>query len=72
MIELLRTNDRILLSYLEALLTGARLTPLVFDRGMNALEGNIGAFPQRLMIAADEAAQARRVLAEAGYGGLLS
>ena len=71
MIELLRTNDLVLLSFLKALLCEARLTPIVFDQGINALDGNIGAFPQRLMVEDDEADQARRVLREAGYGSHL-
>ncbi len=67
MIELLRTNDFILMSFFEALLRDAGLAPYVFDEGMNALDGNIGAFPKRLVVPEDEADQARRVISEAGY-----
>ncbi|MEL6364160.1 MAG: DUF2007 domain-containing protein [Pseudomonadota bacterium] len=68
MTEILRTNDLVMLSFLTALLRDSGLSPQVFDEGMNALDGNIGAFPRRLLVPEDEAAQARRVLTEAGYG----
>ena len=33
---------------------------------MSAMEGGIGAFPRRLVVAADDESRARRVLTEAG------
>ena len=72
MTELLRTNDLIFLTFLEALLKSAGIAPVVFDEGMNALDGNIGAFPKRLMVESGDADAARRIIDEAGYGESLS
>ena len=72
MLELLRTNDLVFLSFAQALLTDAGIEHFVFDAGMNNTEGAIGAFPRRLMIAADDGPAARRVLTESGYGDTLA
>jgi len=63
---LLATSDPVRLSFLLALLRDAGLSPFVLDGHISALEGGIGAFPRRLAVPEDEAAQARRVLREAG------
>jgi hypothetical protein len=54
------------LSFLLALLRDAGLAPVVLDGHISALEGGIGAFPRRLAVPEEEAAQARRVLRDAG------
>ena len=66
MIELLRTNDMVRLSFLGALLRDGGIEPIVLDRHMSALEGSAAAIPQRLMVTEEEADAARRILAEAG------
>ena len=66
MIELLRTNDMVRLSFFGALLRDGGIESTVLDRHMSVLEGSAAAIPQRLMVADDEAAAARRILAEAG------
>ena len=71
MIELVRTNDAVLINALEALLAAAGIDSYVLDRHTSALEGSIGALPRRLMVHEEEAAQARALLMEAGYGGEL-
>ncbi len=71
MIEIMRTNDPVLISAVEALLTGAGLGVFVADAHISALEGSIGAFQRRVMVPRDEETQARRVLNEAGLGGEL-
>jgi hypothetical protein len=60
------TNDAVRLSFLMALLADAGITALVLDAHTSALEGSIGAIPRRLAVADEDAARARRVLAEAG------
>jgi hypothetical protein len=60
------STDTIRLSFLMALLRDAGLAPVLLDQNIAAIEGNIGAFPRRIAVAADEAAQARRILREAG------
>ncbi len=71
MIELLRTNDLILLSLVEAILSGGGIRYFVADRHMSALEGSTGFMPRRLLVAEDQASQARRLLDEAGLAGEL-
>lgn len=61
-----RSNDRIRLSFLAALLADAGIGSVVLDEHVSAVEGNIGAFPRRLAVATDDEDRARRVLREAG------
>jgi hypothetical protein len=68
MIELLRTNDVVLISAIEALLKEARIYFFVADQNMSALEGSLGFLPRRIWVAEDEADRARRLLREAGFG----
>jgi hypothetical protein len=60
------SNDPVRLSFLAALLRDAGIGTVLLDQHMSAVEGSIGAIPRRLMVATDDYAQARRVLAEAG------
>lgn len=63
MIELIRTNDPVLLSFLQALCAEARIETLLLDQHTSIVEGSIGAIPRRLMVADKDAAEARRLLA---------
>jgi hypothetical protein len=65
-IELLRTNDAVLISAIEALLSGARIAHVVVDQNISVLEGSIGAFPRRILVGADQLDAARRLLTDAG------
>ena len=69
--ELLRTNDIILIDVLRGILESERVPVFVADAYVSALEGSIGAFPRRLMVPADWASRARRLVIEAGYGAEL-
>ena len=69
--ELVRTNDAVLISAIEALLNGADIPHLVVDRNISVLEGSIGAFQRRILVGEDEIDAARELLAEAGYGNEL-
>ncbi len=66
MIELLRTNDVVRLSWLVALLADEGIEAVVLDSHMSIIEGSIGAIPRRLMVSEGQAWRARRLLAEAG------
>jgi hypothetical protein len=66
--ELVRTNDVVLVSAIEALLSGARIPHMVVDQNMSILEGSIGIIPRRILVAEDHADAARRLLDEAGLG----
>ena len=66
MVELLRSNDIVRLSWLTALLSEAGIEAVLLDSHMSVIEGSISAIPRRLMVREHDAARARRVLAEAG------
>lgn len=66
--ELVRTNDAVLVSAIEALLSGARIAHMVVDQNISVLEGSIGIFPRRILVAADQVDAARRLLEDAGLG----
>jgi Putative prokaryotic signal transducing protein len=67
-IELVRTNDAVLVSAIGALLDGAQIPHLVLDQNMSVLEGSLGILPRRVLVAEDYAAAARRLLNDAGLG----
>ena len=67
--ELVRTNDAVLVSFIEALLKDRDIGHMVLDLNMSVLEGSLGVLPRRLMVARDRLDQARRLLADAGIGG---
>jgi hypothetical protein len=66
--EIVRTNDAVLISAVEALLNGADIAHMVVDQNMSVLEGSIGIFPRRILVADDEVQAARRLLQDAGFG----
>ena len=70
--ELVRTNDAVLITAIEALLNGAHIEHMVVDRNMSVLEGSIGIFPRRILVADNQIDAARRLLEQAGLAGELS
>jgi hypothetical protein len=64
--ELLRTNDLVKLSWLEALLSDSGIFSVVLDSHTSVLEGSLNAIPRRLMVSTDEYERARRVMTDAG------
>ncbi|OJU69735.1 MAG: hypothetical protein BGO05_08540 [Rhizobiales bacterium 63-7] len=71
MLELIRTNDAVLLSFAESLMRDAGIHCLVADQGMSILEGSLGMLPRRFRVEAERAEEARRILIDAGLGGEL-
>ncbi len=69
--ELVRTNDAVLISAIEALLNGANIGHMVVDQNMSVLEGSIGIFPRRILVGDDQVLAARRLLQDAGFGNEL-
>ncbi len=66
--ELVRTNDAVLITAIEALLKSAEIPCYVADQNMSVMEGSLGFLPRRLLVAEDHKDQAKRLLEEAGYG----
>ena len=63
--ELLRTNDPVLLSWMQARLDALDVPFLVFDLHASIVEGTLPAIQRRLMVDPAHMARARQVLAEA-------
>jgi hypothetical protein len=66
--ELLRTNDVVRLSWVQALLADAGIGCLVLDQHTSLVEGSIGAIQRRLMVDERDHRRACAVLAEAERG----
>ncbi len=66
--ELVRTNDAVLVSAIEALLTEAGVPYHILDRDISVIQGSIGAFPLRIVVADDYEPEARQLLQDAGFG----
>ncbi len=63
---LLVSNDLIRLSFVQSLLRDAGIDSILLDGHASAVEGSIGAIPRRLVVTAEDAARAIRLLREAG------
>ncbi len=63
--ELLRTNDFVLISFVESLMRDAGIEVLVLDQNMSVVEGSLGVLPRRILVADDHYAQARRLMIDA-------
>jgi len=64
--EILRTNDLVKLSWVQALLADAGIETVLLDVHTSIIEGSIGAIPRRLMVIDEDYTQAVRVLKDAG------
>jgi hypothetical protein len=71
MVELLRTNDLVLISAVRAILAGDDVVVLIADEHMSALEGSLGFLPRRVLVGDGDLTRARRLLEDAGLGGEL-
>jgi len=66
--EIVRTNDPVLISAIEALFMGAHIPYLVLDQNMSVLEGSIGMLPRRILVDDGSEREARTLLTDAGLG----
>ncbi len=64
--ELIRTTDPVLISHVEALLSGEEIIYFVADTNMSILDGSLGFLPRRIMVETDRFDDARALLKEAG------
>ena len=72
MIEMMRTNDIVLISLVETLLEERGIGFFVADQFTSAIEGSLGILPRRVLVTNDDAAAARRILFDAGLEHELS
>lgn len=66
MLELVRTNDPVVISFIEALLRDAGITHFVADQNMSIAEGSIGILAKRIMVDGERLEEARKILVDAG------
>jgi hypothetical protein len=64
--EMLRTNNPVLISFVESLLKELDIRYFVADQAVSAAEGSIGLFPRRILVAPEHFAKARDLLIDAG------
>lgn len=63
--ELIKTNDPVLLSYIEALLNEANIPHQIADQHMSIIEGSIGVLPRRVLVRDEDYFAARRTVSAA-------
>ena len=68
MFELIRTNDAVILSFVQSLLRDAGIDCLVADQNMSVLDGSIGVLPRRILVPENDAEEAKALLLDAGIG----
>ncbi|KRS19634.1 DUF2007 domain-containing protein [Roseovarius indicus] len=64
--QLLRTNDPASIAFAKALLQGEGINCFEMDVNMSVLEGSIGIFPRRIMVADADYYDAARTLTDNG------
>ena len=69
--EIVRTNNLVTISFIEALLKDAGITPFIADQNMSVIEGSLGILPRRVLVPEDRAEEARGILRDAGIGAEL-
>jgi hypothetical protein len=68
LVEILRTNDLVLISVIESILKAEGVAYFVADQNMAAAEGSLGFLPRRILVDAGQKERARRLIVEAGLG----
>lgn len=66
--ELVRTNDAVLITAIEALLKSADIPCYIADQNMSVMEGSLGFLPRRVLVSGGDEQRAKHLLTEAGYG----
>lgn len=64
--ELVRTNNAVLITAIEALLKSAMIPHVVLDQHMSVLEGSLGILPRRILVDDEHHDSARQLLEDAG------
>jgi hypothetical protein len=69
--ELLRSNNLVLISFVETLLRQANIAHLVLDGYTSAIEGSVGALPRRVLVDGDQFERAKQLLTSEGLANEL-
>jgi hypothetical protein len=70
--ELLRTTDIVLITYVNSLLKSTGIQAIIADTHVSSVEGSIGAFPRRVLVASKDWNESVTLLTEAGLAGHLT
>jgi hypothetical protein len=65
MVELIRSNDAVFLSWLMAQLSGEDIGAVILDGHASVMEGSISAIQRRVMVSEKDLWRAKSILAEA-------
>ena len=68
MIEIVRTNDPVVLSFIEALMKDAGIACIIADQNMSIVEGSLGVLARRVLVDSEKVEQAKRIVRDAGIG----
>jgi len=60
--ELIRTNDIVLISFLQARLAEDGIEPMIFDQYASAVEGQVGPIQRRVMVLDEDFPRAQWIL----------
>jgi hypothetical protein len=66
MVELIRSNDLVYISWIEAMLAAESIECVVLDGFTSVIEGSIGAIPRRVMVLEEDAQRARELVKASG------
>ncbi|MEL6297950.1 MAG: DUF2007 domain-containing protein [Pseudomonadota bacterium] len=66
--EIVKSNDPVLVNFVEVLLRDAGCRVVVADQNMSIVEGSIGVFPKRVLVDDEKLSLARSVLRQADLG----
>lgn len=64
--NIIKSNDVVLISYVQSLLDDNGVGNLVFDQNISITEGSIGLFPRRIMVADDDFETATTIIKQGG------
>jgi hypothetical protein len=65
---IVRANDPVLISFVEALFREAGIAAHIADAHMSVMEGSIGVLPRRVMVLDEDWGRAAKLLEEADLG----
>ncbi|MGH8777205.1 MAG: DUF2007 domain-containing protein [Jiangellaceae bacterium] len=66
MIEVLRSTDPVVISFVDSLLDDAGIDHIIADQSISVIDGSLGVVPIRILVAPDRRDDARQLLADAG------
>ena len=70
--ELVRSNDMVLLSFVQTMLDEVGIKHFVADENMSVMEGSLGILARRLMVDGGAMERARQLLHDAGLSDELA